>query len=200
MAFKSTSFIKMGIASLVQHPQHDAELLQNSILCPCAASNSFEGHKSSSSRSSTTAWRRESSTRRSLLLRVCVPRQSQFTHQQLLQYAGFLPRVHRMETEAAIRAPGECKLSCVVPLSVCVYYLPLVVCLRKAVELISSEANRKIAHVACEMQYDLIVTSMRSKCTTWKEVFLQSLKVTQRNYGGSSLWILRIGGTTDQRR
>ncbi|CAN5963008.1 unnamed protein product [Sphagnum jensenii] len=34
----------------------------------------------------------------------------------------------------------------------------------------------------------------------WKEFFLQSLEVTQRNYGGSSLWILRIGGTTDQRR
>jgi hypothetical protein len=127
------------------------------VQCPCATSNSFEGHKSSSS-SSTTAWRRESSTRRSLLLRVCV--QSQFTHQQLLQYAGFLPRVHRIETEAAIRAPGECKLSCVVPLSVCVYCLPLVVCLRKTVELIFSEAYRKIAHVVCEMQYDLIVTSM----------------------------------------
>jgi len=107
----------------------------------CATSNSFEGHKSSSS-SSTTARRRESSTRRSLLLRVSVHRQSQFTHQQLLQYAGFLPRVHRIETEAAIRALGECKLSCVVPLSVCVYCLPLVVCLWETVELISSEANR----------------------------------------------------------
>jgi hypothetical protein len=75
-------------------------------------------------------------------------------------YAGFLPRVHRIETEAAIRAPGECKLSCVVPLSVCVYCLPLVVCYRKTVELIFSEAYRKIAHVVCEMEYDLIVTSM----------------------------------------
>jgi hypothetical protein len=169
------------------------------VQCPSATSNSFEGHKSSSS-SSTTAWRRESSTRRSLLLRVCVHRQSQFTHQQLLQYAGFLPRVHRIEIEAAIRAPGECKLSCVVPLSVCVYCLPLVVCLPKTVDLISSEANRKIAHVVCEMQYDLIVISMGSKCMTWKEVFLQSLEVTQRNCAGSSLSIPRIGGTTDQRR
>jgi hypothetical protein len=84
-----------------------------------------------------------------------------------------------METEVAIKAPGECKLSCVVPLSMCVYCVPLVVCLRKTVDLISSEANRKIAHVACEIQYDLIVTSMRSKCTTWKEVFLQSLEVTR---------------------
>jgi hypothetical protein len=130
------------------------------VQCPCATSNSFEGHKSSSSSSSTTAWRRESSTRRSLLLRVCVHRQSQFTHQQLLQYAGFLRRVHRIETEATIRAPGECKLSCVVPLSVCVYWLPLVVRLPKTVDLISSERDRKIAHVECETQYDLIVTSM----------------------------------------
>jgi hypothetical protein len=118
------------------------------VQCPCTTSNSFEGHKSSSSSSSTTAWSRESSTRRSLLLRVCVHPQSQFTHQQLLQYAGFLPRLHRIETEAAISAPGECKLSCVVPLSVCVYCLPLVVCLPKTVDLISSEANRKIAHFA----------------------------------------------------
>jgi hypothetical protein len=58
------------------------------------------------------------------------------------------------------RAPGECKLSCVVPLSVCVYCLPLVVCLPKTVDLISSEANGKIAQVECEMQCDLIVTSM----------------------------------------
>ncbi len=29
---KSTSFIKMGIERLVQHAQHDAELLQNSIV------------------------------------------------------------------------------------------------------------------------------------------------------------------------
>jgi hypothetical protein len=129
------------------------------VQCSCATSNSFEGHKSSSS-ISTTAWRTESSTRRSLLLRVCVHPQSQFTHQQLLQYAGFLPRVHRIETEAAIRASGECKLSCVVPLSVCVYCLPLVVCLPKTVDLISSEGNRKIAHVVCKTQYDLIVTSM----------------------------------------
>jgi hypothetical protein len=132
------------------------------VQCPCATSNSFEGHKSSSSSSSssTTAWRRESSTRRSLLLHVCVHRQSQFTHQQLLQYAGFLPRVHRIETEATIRAPGECKLSSVVPLSVCVYCLPLVVCLPTTDDLISSEANGKIAHVVCEMQSDLIVTSL----------------------------------------
>jgi hypothetical protein len=129
------------------------------VRCPCATFNSFQGHKSNSN-SSTSAWRRESSTRRSLLIRVCVHRQSQFTHQQLLQYARFLPRVHRIETEAAIRAPGECKLSCVVPLSVCVYCLPLLVCLPKTVDLISSEANRKIAHVVCETQYDLIVTSM----------------------------------------
>ncbi len=137
---------------------------------------------------------------KSLLLRVYVHPQSQFTHQQFLQYAGFLPSVHRIETEAAIRAPGQCKLSCVVPLSACVYCLPLVVCLLKTVDLISSEANRKIAHVVCEMQYNLIVTSMSSKCMTRKEVFLQSLEVTQRNCGGSSLWTLRIGGIADQRR
>ncbi len=74
---------------------------------------------------------------------------------------GFFPEcTDRIETKAAIRAPGQCKLSCVVPLSACVYCLPLVVCLPKTVELISSEANRKIAHVVCEMQYDLVVTSM----------------------------------------
>jgi len=129
------------------------------VQCPCATSNSSEGQKSSTS-TSTSAWRRESSTRGSLLHRVCLHRQSQFTHQQLLQYAGFLPRVHRIETEAAIRAPGECKLSCVVPLSVCVCCLPLVVCFPKTVDLISSEANRKIAHAVCEMQYDLIVTPL----------------------------------------
>jgi hypothetical protein len=35
-----------------------------------------------------------------------------------LQY-GILPRAHWIETEAALRDPGKCKLSCALNLSVC---------------------------------------------------------------------------------
>ncbi len=132
---------------------------------PCARSNSFLDHKSKTSRSSTTTWRRGRSTRTSLLLRVCVHPQFHFTHRQLLQCTSLLPRAHRIETEAALRDHGNCKLSCFVPLSVSVYCLLLKVlvgCLAKNFDLISSEPNRKIGHILWKTQY-LIVASMWSK-------------------------------------
>jgi hypothetical protein len=129
---------------------------------PCARSNSFLDHKSKTSRSSTTTWRRGRSTRTSLLLRVCVHPQFHFTHRQLLQCTSLLPRAHRIETEAALRDHGNCKLSCFVPLCVSVYCLLLKVlvgCLAKNFYLISSEPNRKIGHILWKTQY-LIVASM----------------------------------------
>ncbi len=88
-----------------------------------ASSNSFLEHKSSSS-SSTATWRRRvgSTKRRSLLLHIYVHPQLHFTHQRLLQYstAILLPRAqHRIETQAAFRDHGNCKFSCVLPLSPC---------------------------------------------------------------------------------
>jgi hypothetical protein len=57
-----------------------------------------------------TTWRRGKSISRSLLLRVCVHPQFDFTHRQLLQYVALLPRVLGIETEAALREHGNCKL------------------------------------------------------------------------------------------
>jgi hypothetical protein len=90
-----------------------------------ASPNSFLDHKSSSSSSSSTAtWRRRggSTKRRSLLLHIYVHPQLHFTHQRLLQYstAILLPRAQqRIETQAALRDHGNCKFSCVLPLSPC---------------------------------------------------------------------------------
>jgi hypothetical protein len=50
-----------------------------------------------------------------LLLCVCMHSQLHYTHQQLLQYPTLLllsPRAHRIETEAAVRDHGNCKLAC----------------------------------------------------------------------------------------
>ncbi len=70
-----------------------------------------------------------------MLLRVCVHPQFHFAHQQLLQYTALLPRAHRIETAAALRDHGNCKLSCVILLcvSVCCFLLAAawLVCLRK---------------------------------------------------------------------
>jgi hypothetical protein len=76
-----------------------------------ARSNSVLDLKSSSS---TTAWWRGTSTKRSLLLCVCVNPQFHFTHQQIMQYTALLLRVYRAETKAALIGHGNCKLSCVV--------------------------------------------------------------------------------------
>ncbi len=92
--------------------------------------NCFLDHESRSSSSnissSTITWKSGRSTwRRSLpLLRVCVHPQLHLAHQQLLQYtARLLPRSHRIETEAALRGRGNCKLCCVLPFSLCVCLL-----------------------------------------------------------------------------
>ncbi len=89
-----------------------------------ASPNSFLDHKSSSSSSSTATWRRRggSTKRRSLLLHIYVHPQLHFTHQRLLHYstALLLPRAQqRIETQAALRDHGNCKFSCVLPLSPC---------------------------------------------------------------------------------
>jgi hypothetical protein len=133
----------MSSSSSVQHLQ-------------CARFCSFVDHKSSSS--STTTWRRGRSTKKSLLLRGVQP-QFHFTQQQLLQNTALLLRVYRIQAVAAITDHGNCKLSCLVPLSVFVYCLRLMVCLPKNVDLISSEANRQIGHILCKTQH-LVVPSM----------------------------------------
>jgi hypothetical protein len=89
------------------------------VQLPCARSDSLIDHKSSISSSSTATWRGGSSIRRSLQLRVCVHPQFHFTQQQLLQYTALLPRAHGIETEAALIDHGNCKLSCFIPLCVC---------------------------------------------------------------------------------
>ncbi len=135
----------MSSSSSVQHLQ-------------CARFNSFLDNKSSSSSSSTTTWRRGRSTKKSLLLRGVQP-QFHFTQQQLLQNTALLLRVHQIQAVAALRDHGNCKLSCLVPLSVFVDCLRLMVCLPKNADLISSEANRQIGHILCKTQH-LIVPSM----------------------------------------
>jgi hypothetical protein len=99
------------------------------LACAARSANCFLDRKSrsSSSSSSTITWKSGRSTRkRSLsLLRVCVHPQLHLAHQQLLQYtARLLPRPDRIETEAAVRGRGNCKLCCVLPFSVCVCLLP----------------------------------------------------------------------------
>jgi hypothetical protein len=137
-------------------------------------------------------WGRGRSTGRSVLLRVRVYSQLHYTHQQLLQYTGSLPTAHRIETMATVRDPGS-KLF-VFSLSLSFYCLLLTVrvfCLPKhdaLVIVISSEANRKFGHKIVSID------------TIRKEFSLQFLKVGKRNFGGSSFWILRNGGITDQRR
>jgi hypothetical protein len=93
------------------------------VKLPCTTFDSLLDHKSSSSsNSSTTTWRRGRLLRKSLQLRVCVHPQFYFTHQQILQCTALLPRAHGIETEAAIRGHGNCKLS--YSSSLCVCLLP----------------------------------------------------------------------------
>jgi hypothetical protein len=99
------------------------------LACAATSANCLLDHKSrsSSSSSSTIIWKSGRSTRRRSLplLRVFVHPQLHLAHQQLLQYtARLLPRPHRIETEAAFRGRGNCKLCCVLPFSVCVCLLP----------------------------------------------------------------------------
>jgi hypothetical protein len=90
----------------------------------------------------------------------------------------------QIETKATLKDHGKCKLSCVVPL----YILPsynntFVLFLEKSwpdlIKVISSQSNPEAGYNLCKMQY-LILASMWSKFTIWQEVFLQSLKVTQK--------------------
>jgi len=105
--------------------------LVQQLACAATSANCLLDHKSRSSSnsisSSTITWKRGRSTRRRSLplLRFCVHPQLHLAHQQLLQYtARLLPRPHRIETEAALRGRGNCKLCCVLPFSVCVCLLP----------------------------------------------------------------------------
>ncbi len=92
------------------------------VKLPCTTFDSLLDHKSSSSsNSSTTTWRRGRSLRKSLLPRVCVTHPQFYftTYQQILQCIALLRRAHGIETEAAIRDHGNCKLSCSSSLCVC---------------------------------------------------------------------------------
>ncbi len=108
-----------------------SSLVQQSAFAARSASCFLDDKTRSSSTSissSTITWKSGRSTRRrrSLpLLRVCVHPQLHLAHQQLWKYtARLLPRSHRIETEATLRGRGNCKLSCVLPFSVCVCLLP----------------------------------------------------------------------------
>jgi hypothetical protein len=63
--------------------------------------------------------------------------------------------------------------------------------------MISSKANRKIGHNIWKMQYLIKVHDLIGIM-----FLLQFVKVRGRNCdcGGTSFWILRNGGITDQRR
>jgi hypothetical protein len=175
------------------------KILVQQVQLPCARSN-----PGSRSQTQQLHHHMESWTRRILLLRVSVDPQFHFTHQQLSQHTALHSRLPRIETKAALRDHGKCKLSCVVPL----YVLPssnntCVLFLEKSwpdlITVISSQSNREAGYNLCKMQY-LILASMWSEFTIWQEVFLQSLELTQRNCGRSSLGILRNVGIIDQRR
>ncbi len=136
------------------------------VQLPCARSDSLIDHKSSISSSSTATWRGGRSIRRSLQLRVCVHPQFHFTHQQLLQYTVLLPRAHGIETEAALIDHGSCKLSCFIPLCVCL--LPpshssshstcgCFICRKIYLKIVGSES--KLGHLLCKTQ-NLKLTSM----------------------------------------
>jgi hypothetical protein len=157
------------------------------VRLPCARSNAFLDHKSSSS--STTTWITERSTRRSLLLRVCVHPQLHFIRQQLLQYTALLPRAPRIETEATLRDNCNCKLF-VLFLSVTAFFSQYVcfVCRDNLglITMLSSNSTWKIRHNLLKMQY-LIMASMWSNYMIWKDVFLLFLEVRE-GYWGRSLF------------
>ncbi len=90
-----------------------------------------------------------------------------FTYSWLLHFTALLllPRVHRIGTEMALRDHGNCKLClCCSSLCVSVYWLLLMVCLLKNVDLISLEPNQKTGYILCKMQC-LIIASVDQ--TTW---------------------------------
>jgi hypothetical protein len=144
----------------------------------------------------------ESWTRRILLLRVSMHPQFHFTHQQLSQYTAPHSRLPWIETKGALRDRDKCKLSCVVPL----YVLPSfnntgLLFLEKSwpdliIEILS-QSIREAGYNLCKMQY-LILASMWSEFTIWQEVF-SSPWGSHRNYGRSSLGILRNVGIIDKR-
>jgi hypothetical protein len=152
------------------------------VKLPCTTFDSLLDHKSSSSsNSSTTTWRRGRSLRKGLLPRVFVHPQFYFTHQQILQCTALLPRAHGIETEAAIRDHGNCKLSCSSSLCVCLLhsfhspshstcgwldYLPKVFDLN----LIGSKLN-----TFCPRRRTSRWLLWDQTIWFWKEVFLQSL-------------------------
>jgi hypothetical protein len=76
-----------------------------------------------------------------------------------------LPRVHWIGTEMALRDHGNCKL-CLYCSSFCVsvYWLLLMVCLLKNVDLICLEPNWKIGYILCKMQCFIIASIDQ---TTW---------------------------------
>jgi hypothetical protein len=84
-------------------------------------------------------------------------------YQQLAQYTALHSRQPRMETKAALRDHGNCKLSCVVPL----YVLPssnntCVLFLEKSspdlIIVISSQSNREAGYNLCKMQYPILAS------------------------------------------
>jgi hypothetical protein len=97
------------------------------------------------------------------LLRVSVHPPFHFIHQQLTQYTALHSRQPRMETKAALRDHGNCKLSCVVHL----YVLPpsnntCVLFIEKSspdlIIVISSQLNREAGYNLCKMQYPILAS------------------------------------------
>jgi hypothetical protein len=140
----------------------------------------------------------------SLLLHVCLHSQRPSTNQQTLHYSPLLrPRAHGIETEAALRDHRNCKLSCVVPLRVSVYWLLLTVLVlglfaewfwpgnrRKQIEKLDTfcAARRTSGWLLCD------------QTISFEREFFCGPCRSERNSGGCSFWILHNGGITDQRR
>ncbi len=110
----------------------------------------------------------------------------------------FIPKVHRIETEAAPRDHDNFKLPC----AWCLLFTVHVFCFSKNLDVImviSFQPHWKIGHILCKMHY-LVAALMWSKYMTWTWVFLQHLEVRERNCGKNSFWILGNGGITHQKR
>jgi hypothetical protein len=101
---------------------------------------------------------------------VCVHPQLFFSCQQLLQYTALLSKAHPIETEAAPRDHGNCKLPC----AYCLLLTVRVFCFSKNLELVMVYIFlATLKDWTHSMQDALpVVASVRSKYMTWTRVFL----------------------------
>jgi hypothetical protein len=146
------------------------------VQCPCATSNSFEGQKSSSS---TTAWSERVQPGGACCSVSVLTVNPNLPINNYCSTSDIFPECTEWKQRRQSKLPANASFlalflsQCVstVCLSWFVYRKLLIWYLRKRIE--------RLHTLHARFSTTSSVTSMRSKCTTWKEVFLQSLEVTR---------------------